>query len=252
MFTATLILMPVVVLLLVPTHHPGWGLLVLAVHTLLLWLGGNGMLAAQALKRLEAPYVHLLAPRWGERNAVVLLGYGLVRPHGTDDLQPNVLAHSRILEALRLYRHCVEAGKPCKVIVTGGDTTGSGVSEAAVCGRLARGLGVPEGDLILETASLNTYKNAEMTSGILKAHGFDRIILVTSAFHMRRSLLYFADFNVACEASMADCIQVLRAPVPIGVNLAIVDLVANEVLGILRHRLYSALGWNAKPAQPQA
>ncbi len=247
MFTATLMLHPMAAILLILGGHPWAALATLASYLLLLWLGGNGMIAAMLLKPLEAPYARLLAPRWGERNVVVMLGLGLVRPDGTDDLQPIVLSHSRILEALRLHRNCVNCGKSCKLLITGGDTAGFGATEAAICAGLALELGVPGDDLILEPESLNTFRNAELTGRIVEAHGFDRIVLVTSAFHMRRSMMYFANFRIPCEASVADCLQAIPTPVPVGVNLAMVDIAIREHLGILKYWIYSALDLNPGP-----
>jgi uncharacterized SAM-binding protein YcdF (DUF218 family)/ketosteroid isomerase-like protein len=247
-FTAILMLLLLpIALLLGVCGHPWPGITALALFVLLIWIGGNGMLANLVLDSLETPYAHLRAPPWGERNAVILLGHGLVRPPGTDTLQPTVFSYSRIMESLRLYRHCVAGGKACKMVITGGSKIGPGDSEAVICGRMARELGLPERDLILEPASLNTFRNAELTSRIIRANGFDRIILVTSAFHMRRSLLYFANFDVVCEGSMADYLQAVRTLVPTGVNLALTDLALNEYLGILRYRIYTGLGWNPRP-----
>ena len=45
--------------------------------------------------------------------------------------------------------------------------------------------------LWLETNSRNTYENAVETKKILDARGIDRIVLVTSAMHMPRSVAIF-------------------------------------------------------------
>ena len=52
-------------------------------------------------------------------------------------------------------------------------------------------LEVPEGAIWLESKSRNTYENAVFTSQILESKGIERIVLVTSALHMPRSIALY-------------------------------------------------------------
>jgi len=52
-------------------------------------------------------------------------------------------------------------------------------------------LGVPQEAIWKETASRNTYENALYSHQFLEEKGINRIILVTSAFHMPRSVMLF-------------------------------------------------------------
>ncbi len=48
-------------------------------------------------------------------------------------------------------------------------------------------MGVPGRDMLLEGASRDTHDNALYTAVVLNGKGVRRILLVTSAFHMRRA-----------------------------------------------------------------
>jgi uncharacterized SAM-binding protein YcdF (DUF218 family) len=248
MITAALVLLLLTGILLALFRRPRLGLGVLVAVLGLFWFVGSGRLAPLLLKPLEKPYPRVTAPWWGRRNAVVLLGAGAVRVGAGGGFQPSFMAHSRILEAVRLYRNCRSGGAPCTLIISGGDAMGIGASEAAIYGGEVLALGVAEGDLVLETKSMNTFKNAQFCEPLLKAGGFDRVLLVTSGLHLKRSLLYFSHFGIGCEGAPADHLQSLQSWVPSGYNLAVADLAFHEHLGLLRYRVYNALGWNVKAA----
>ena len=69
-------------------------------------------------------------------------------------------------------------------------------SEAETARRNLLGLGVPDQDIILETESRTTGENAKYTALFLKERGFKRPLLVTSAYHMQRSVLNFEKYGV--------------------------------------------------------
>jgi len=247
MLTALVLLLFLAAALLLALRRPALGGSVLVAALALFWLGGSGMLAERLLEPLESPYARLLKPRWSARNAIVLLGAGASkRPDG--NLQPSLLGYSRIMEAVRLYLSCRASGAPCTLIISGGDPGAVGASEAAVYRAEALGLGVPAADLALEDRSLNTFQNAEFASAMLRAGGYDRVLLVTSAVHMTRSLLYFTHFGSRCDPAVADQAQPARSWIPVGYNLALADMAVHEYAGILRYRFYNLLGLNQKAA----
>jgi uncharacterized SAM-binding protein YcdF (DUF218 family) len=57
-------------------------------------------------------------------------------------------------------------------------------------------MGVPPEAVLLETDSGNTYENAVACRKILKEKGFRRVILVTSAAHMPRSVGVFKRLGI--------------------------------------------------------
>ena len=99
--------------------------------------------------------------------------------------EPSALSLERLVKGVMLYR---VVRRP--LIISGG--TGSLVQpripEADAFTRAALGLGVLERDIVIENKSRNTLENAREVRGLLKGN---RIILVTSASHMKRSVALF-------------------------------------------------------------
>ncbi len=84
---------------------------------------------------------------------------------------------------------CYLAGK-APVILFSGASEGPGMKQFLV------DLGVPPAKIILESESKNTYENSLFTREQLKARKAKRVILVTSAWHMRRSVMTFRKMGV--------------------------------------------------------
>jgi uncharacterized SAM-binding protein YcdF (DUF218 family) len=57
--------------------------------------------------------------------------------------------------------------------------------------KFVEAMGVPESAIVQEPQALNTYQNAVYTHQILEDRNIDRVLLVTSAIHMPRSLMVF-------------------------------------------------------------
>ena len=66
--------------------------------------------------------------------------------------------------------------------------------EASAMRDLLVDLGVPGERVLLEEESRNTRENAVHSAELLRAHGFRKVLLITSASHMRRA---FAAFRAA-------------------------------------------------------
>ena len=65
------------------------------------------------------------------------------------------------------------------------------MKEPDVMKALAISLGVPADDIIVETNSSNTYQNVLNVKGILSEKGWNKILLVSSPYHIRRVSLVF-------------------------------------------------------------
>lgn len=98
-------------------------------------------------------------------------------------------AGDRFIETLRLAQKFPAA----RILISGGDGSFSGSYEgdAAVATRFFEAFGVPADRLIRETASRTTFENVENTKALLAANGLEHCLLVTSAFHMPRSVGLF-------------------------------------------------------------
>lgn len=126
-------------------------------------------------------------------DAIVLLGGGMTPPVAPL-VYPELLgAGDRAWHAARLYR----AGKAPVVIP-------SGVSEERASVPFLRDLGVPAEAIRVEGASRNTDENARFTAALLARLGGHRVLLVTSAWHMRRARLLFERAGVDVIPAAAD------------------------------------------------
>jgi uncharacterized SAM-binding protein YcdF (DUF218 family) len=129
---------------------------------------------------------------------VIILG-GALEPGRLSLHHSQALLNSgaeRMTEAVVLWRR-----KPdLQLVFSGGEGElfGSGPSEAERARRFFSGMGVPEKALTLETRSQNTYENAVFSAQLPGVDPHQRWLLLTSAWHMPRSLATFqkAGWNV--------------------------------------------------------
>lgn len=79
------------------------------------------------------------------------------------------------------------------ILVSGGGAGGPARTEARSMVNIARDLGVAASALLIEDRSSNTFENARFSRPVLEAAGLldtlSRVILISSAWHMRRVLL---------------------------------------------------------------
>ncbi len=196
-------------------------------QVLLLWLAGALLWWRRPGRRL-GPLLMLLAGAWllvlslpvtgnWMVHRLELLNYGYASPAqlvrqeaayivvlsgGTsqgqlsraDRLSPGSL--KRLLEGVRLWRQVPGA----KLVLTGGAFFG-GVSEGRALADLAKSLGVPPEDMILETGSWDTDDQARW----LRAHlAGQPSALVTSATHMPRALAILRAYGLDPLPAPAD------------------------------------------------
>lgn len=182
----------------------GWrrraGLLT-AVATL--WLALWALpVASHALRgALEAPYPPLPVQSLPAAPVVVVLGGGVEPPDTRQGLPELHAAADRVWHAARVFH----AGKAPLVLASGGGPGGLGaVSEAWAMGQLLQALGVPAQAVLLEERSTNTRENARYTAELLQKRGITRVLLVTSALHMRRALAEFEAVGLQAQPAAAD------------------------------------------------
>lgn len=174
-------------------------------------------------------------------DVIVMLGGGATldtpNVHGFGHLSG--FAANRLLTSAQLY-HMLHV----PILISGGkvlDTTGS---EADIAKVILMGLGVPEEQIIPENKSLNTTENAKFTKGLLQERGFTKPILVTSAFHMKRSVMQFHKVDLAVTPYPTDYqtnVETRFQPHqlwPSAVALMDASLALKEYLGILAIEWY--------------
>jgi len=91
------------------------------------------------------------------------------------------------------------------VYATGGKSmTHESATEGAVMRRWLIGFGVAESKVHAEVAATNTWQNAVYIKNILGSRGVHRIVLVTSAWHMPRSVWCFKQNGLDVIAAPTD------------------------------------------------
>ncbi len=124
-------------------------------------------------------------------DAIVVLGGLLHSPSATRKAPELEESSDRLMQALRLYH----AGKAPLILVTSGTVAileGKDVmNEAQAARQVLMEWGVPDSAIVVETQSQNTHENATETRKILDSRGLHNVLLVTSAYHMPRSVAVF-------------------------------------------------------------
>lgn len=120
-------------------------------------------------------------------DAIVALGGGINPAAPPYTLEPDLGdGADRIWYAAQLFHR----GVAPRIIVSGGGFTannngGPATTEAEAMHRFLKDLGVPDSAIVPEDRSLNTIQNIENVRDMVKG---GRVALVTSAYHMRRSM----------------------------------------------------------------
>ena len=128
-------------------------------------------------------------------DGIIVLGGAMNGATSTARGQPVFDEGERVVEAVLLAKRYPNA----RIIFTGGSGSLFRVStEAAEAKKLMVELGVDPSRITLEDKSRNTKENAEFTAAMIHPKPSERWLLVTSAFHMTRSMGVFekAGFNV--------------------------------------------------------
>ena len=120
--------------------------------------------------------------------AIVLLGGGVSPPTEARPWPDLGSAADRVWQAARLWH----AGRAPFILASGGhDPLTHTQSEAEAMRTLLGAFGVPDAAIVVETRSRNTRQNASDSAALLAERNVRRILLVTSASHMERSLSHF-------------------------------------------------------------
>ena len=151
-------------------------------------------------------------------------------------------AVDRALAGFAVYR----SGKARDILISGGDAVILGRSspygEASAVATEMRRWGVPADRIIVETQSRNTHENAVESARIVREHGWTRVLLVTSAFHMKRAAGCFRKEGVTFDMLPVDFRQDFTSPFenvywPSTTRLNDTELSTREYLGRLIYRL---------------
>ena len=91
----------------------------------------------------------------------------------------------RILAGIAVVRR----GIADRLLITGGSGSllDQRKSEAVLLKEFAIASGLSSDRIIIDPTSRNTHENAVNTAALVREHGYEKILLITSAFHMWRS-----------------------------------------------------------------
>ncbi|HSF82516.1 MAG TPA: YdcF family protein [Anaerolineales bacterium] len=223
----------------------------LAVALALLYLASNHWVALGLARSLEWQY--LPTATLPNAEVIVVLGGGTQAANKPREIVEVNQAGDRVIYAAFLYKQ----GKAEHLLLTGGkiDWLSTDAGPAEDMFSLLELLGVPAEAMWLETDSRNTYENAVNSHLLLESKHIHRILLVTSASHMPRSVRLFegqgfevipapTDFTV----TQKDWEQAISAPLqtqvlnllPSAENLSITSRMLKEYLGLF---IYQLRGW---------
>ncbi|MDX2214242.1 MAG: YdcF family protein [Oculatellaceae cyanobacterium bins.114] len=165
-----------------------------------LLIGSNGWVAAQLVRSLEWQY--LPTATLPNAEAIVVLGGGIkpqIAPRPWIDVAE---AGDRTIYGAQLYQQ----GKAPLIVLSGGriEWKGGGPPESEDMAKLVEALGVPKTAIAQDPNSLNTYENAVNVKQILQQRGINRVLLVTSAMHMPRSMGIFKKQGIEAIAAPTD------------------------------------------------
>lgn len=209
---STMALLLVLGLVLAAFRRRRLGMTAIGLSTLLLLVCAFTNLGGMALQVLENRFARPAAMP-AEIAAIVVLGGGfdgdVSAGRGNEELN---VAGDRPVEAMRLALLYPRA----KVIVSGGfgSLTQHGETDAAIAPRFFAGLGLSADRLVVEGESRNTAENAALIKPLLGPG--DKVLLVTSAFHMPRSMGLMHKAGIEAIAWPVD----YRTPGDMGFGLA--------------------------------
>jgi uncharacterized SAM-binding protein YcdF (DUF218 family) len=217
-----------------------------------LFVGGNRWVSNALVRSLEWQY--LPQGEIPDAEVIVLLGGGTSSADAPRPMVEVNGAGDRVLYAAKLYKD----GRAPLILLSGGNIewlTGEGSSPAGDMAELMALMGVPQEALLLQPNSQNTYEDALFSSQMLREMGVSRVILVTSAMHMPRSVALFekqgidvipapVDFRVT-EAGWEQMFHnnlagYLVDMLPNASNLGAVSSALKEYIGMW---VYSLRGW---------
>lgn len=190
----------IIVALVTLWKRPRIAAIALSLALAYLLLGSSGLGADSLVKSLE--WRNIPNGELPKADAIVVLG-GSTRsaspPRPWVELSEE---GDRILYAAKLYRE----GKAPNVILSGGriDWMMGGEPESADMATLLEAMGVPKTAILQDPTSQNTHENAVNVKKILEVQKINRVLLVTSAMHMPRSLLIFKHLGIEAIAAPTD------------------------------------------------
>jgi uncharacterized SAM-binding protein YcdF (DUF218 family) len=224
----------------------------LVMAALILFLAGNRWVSLSLARSLE--WLYLPPAELPTAEVIVLLGGGTSPAEPPRPMVEVNGAGDRVLYAAQLYHE----GKAPVILASGGFITWLSERPSTPAGEMLELLelaGVPQEAVWLQEKSQNTYEDALYCAEMLREKGITRVLLVTSALHMPRSVALFeaqgievipapADFAVTQagwqELSQGGLAAFLTRLLPSASSLSLTTNALHEYYGLLAYWLQ---GW---------
>lgn len=207
-----------------------------------------------AMRGLEDRFPIVEEAQEGRIDGIVVLGGAVGITRGLVTFND---AASRMTTAIALARRHPEA----RLVFSGGDAgffDRDRETEAEAAGRLFRMTGLDMGRITLEDRSRNTRENALYTKPLMAIRPGERWVLVTSAFHMPRSIACFRAVGLDLDAypvdfrTRGDETDLWRPFSRFSDALRMIDLATREWIGILAYRAAGYTGEMLPSPRPRA
>jgi len=226
--------------ILMATRFASFGRKLVIAAVLLLVVCGLSPLGNMLLYPLEQRFPSWDAAR-GAPDGIIVLGASieadLSTAHGTPVVRSSP---DRLIAAAALAHRYPNA----RIVFSGGSAKliANDAREADFAGAIFESLGIDKSRLIMERRSRNTQENAVFAKALLAPKEGERWLLVTSAFHMPRSIGLFRKAGFAVEPYPVDWRVGGRSGVLNFSNVALdglgrTDMAIREWIGLLAYRV---------------
>jgi uncharacterized SAM-binding protein YcdF (DUF218 family) len=219
--------------------HRRSGAIVATVASVVLVVAALSPLGNMLLTPLEQRFPEMNFPDQGIDGIIVLGGSYDSQSHGymsTIYLEEDTEPMAVMVDLARRY-------PGARIVFSGGtDSSGSGLSEAAIVKQYFVSFGIAADRISIEERSLTTEENARFTARLINPTPQSRWLLVTSAYHMPRAMGTFrkAGFNVIAfpVGLRTHGWRDLWLPSDTATdNLRRLDIAVHEWLGLIVYRL---------------
>ena len=208
----------------------------------LLILGSNTLIVNSLYSAYEIPQIQAK----GHYPLAIILGGGMIREPQEDHNRINIgESADRFMQAAILYKH----GIVDQILITGGNTSIGNLkidesNETEQVKRVLIEMGIPANKILLEKQAKNTYENARNCRVILDSLALKQpVLLITSAYHMRRSMACFSKQGIqvipyAVDSKKKDTqLGVLECIIPSERELYKLSVLVRELFGFVIYRI---------------
>ncbi len=205
-----------------------------------IWALSMHVVATGLMRPLENHYPARVASELSRSDAIVVLS-GMVNPKSR---RGGRLEFVSSVDRILLGEELLRKNGATFALLSGGSgfLVQKGESEARDLSAWLVARGISPRRIVVEADSRNTWENAFESAKIIRARGWKRIVLVTSAFHMPRSVYCFRRAGIEVIPAPVDYYTFTEFPgpealVPSSDGLAVSTIAVKEYVGLVAYFL---------------